>query len=284
MAKCYASKVVDYALTQVGTKENPMGSNKNKYAEDIDKNYPDFYNTKKNGFSWCDVFVDDCFIHCYGEDNALRLLCQPRKSLGAGCKYSLMYYKDKGQYHTSNPKVGDQIFFGKTEKTAEHTGLVYKVSKTKVYTVEGNSGNMVKKKSYDITDKNILGYGRPKYDTEPKEEKPVAAPVKEDKPKETAKPKEDKPKSDNKVVKASSPAEKKDDKYKGEYVVTGTTALNMRDGAGKKNKILTVLSKGDVATCYGYYSIENGVKWLYVAYAKGKITYEGFCCSSYLKK
>lgn len=282
MAKCYASKVVDYALSQVGTKENPVGSNKNKYAADIDKNYPDFYNTKKNGCSWCDIFVDDCFIHCYGEANALRLLCQPKHSLGAGCKYSLMYYKEKGQFYKSNPKVGDQIFFGKTEATAEHTGLVVKVTKAKVYTVEGNTGNAVKKKSYDITDKNILGYGRPKFDVEPKEESPAKESAKSDK--ETAKPKEEKPKSDVKIVKATKPAEQFNSKYKGEYETT--TTLNMRNGAGKGNEVLTVLAKGTKVTCYGFYSLEGGVKWLYVTFTpkNSKVSYEGYCSSSYLEK
>lgn len=281
MAKCYASKVVDYALSQVGTKENPVGSNKNKYAADIDKNYPDFYNTKKNGCSWCDIFVDDCFIHCYGEANALRLLCQPKHSLGAGCKYSLMYYKEKGQFYKDKPQVGDQIFFGSSESKAEHTGLVYKVTKAKVYTVEGNAGNEVKKRSYDLDNARILGYGRPKYDKETatsekadKDEKPVEKPV--------AKPTA--PKNEGKVVKATKPAEQFNSNFKGVYTVS--TSLRLRNGASTNDTILTVMSKGDKVTCYGYYSIFKGVKWLYVVYApKGsKITYEGYCDSTYLRR
>ena len=44
-----------------------------------------------------------------------------------------------------------------------------------VETIEGNSGNEVKRKAYQRNDKTIIGYGHPRYDAEPsKETKPVA--------------------------------------------------------------------------------------------------------------
>lgn len=186
MAKCYASKVVEIALNEVGYLEK--ASNKNlddktanagknnytKYARDLD-NIAGFYNGKKQGFAWCDVFVDWCFFKAFGVDNAKRLLCQPNKSLGAGCKYSRNYYKNNGQHYTS-PQVGDQIFFYNSSKSdIAHTGIVYKVDKTYVYTVEGNTssasgvvanGGAVAKKKYKRTYSRIAGYGRPKYDAE----------------------------------------------------------------------------------------------------------------------
>ena len=55
----------------------------NKYARDLDA-LGDFYNGPKNGFDWCDVFVDWCFVHTFGREIAQKLLCQPNKSLGAG--------------------------------------------------------------------------------------------------------------------------------------------------------------------------------------------------------
>lgn len=161
---CFASKIVNWALGEVGYKETP--DNVTKYAEYIDTTYPNFYNGKKNGYDWCDVFVDCGFLQCYGYENALRLLCQPEHSTGAGVGFSADFYKAKGQLHDS-PKVGDQIFFyNPSTGSREHTGLVVDVDGSNVYTVEGNSSNSVARRTYALGDKTIYGYGRPAYDVE----------------------------------------------------------------------------------------------------------------------
>ena len=152
---------------------NVGNGNYTKYGRDLD-NIPNFYNGKKNGYAWCDVFVDWCFVQAFGVDKAKELLLQPNKSLGAGCTYSANYYKNKGQFHTS-PKVGDQIFFKNSSGSIIHTGLVYKVDSTYVYTIEGNTssdegvvenGGSVNDKKYKLNYSRIGGYGRPKYDEE----------------------------------------------------------------------------------------------------------------------
>lgn len=180
---CYVEDVIRIARSEVGYLEkasnrdldcrtsNAGNKNFTKYARDLD-NISGFYNGKKNGFAWCDVFVDWCFYKAYGVDSAKRLLCQPSKSSGAGCLYSMKYYRAKGQLFTY-PEVGDQIFFYDSDGDICHTGLVYKVDKTYVYTVEGNTssasgvvanGGSVSEKKYKKTYKRIAGYGRPKYD------------------------------------------------------------------------------------------------------------------------
>lgn len=187
MSQNYASKVIAIALNEVGYLEKKTNSqlydktanagynNFTKYANDIDTKYPDFYNGRKNGYAWCDVFVDWCFIQAFGVDNAKKLLNQPDKSLGAGCEYSAKYYKDCNRFYKSNPQVGDQIFFLSSSGSIGHTGLVYAVDKYKVYTVEGNTsgasgvvanGGGVCKKSYELRYSRIYGYGRPCYDKE----------------------------------------------------------------------------------------------------------------------
>lgn len=139
-----------------------------KYARDLD-NMGRIYNGKKNGFDWCDVFVDWCFIHTFGEELGMALLCQAYQGLGAGTKYSANYYKTRGQYHEVNPRPGDQIFFG-DGKTMWHTGIVTDVRNGRVYTIEGNTttaagvipnGGGVVEKSYSLTYAYIDGYGRP---------------------------------------------------------------------------------------------------------------------------
>lgn len=178
MSKCNPKTVIAIAEAEVGYKEKASNSqldsktanegtaNWNKYARDIDTKYPDFYNGKKNGYDWCDIFVDWCFIQAYGREDAQKLLCQPNNSCGAGCPYSYGYYKAKGQVGTA-PKLGAQIFFGKSQSELQHTGLVVDFDDTSVYTVEGNTGakvNEVKKKKYARNNSNIFGYGYPAFD------------------------------------------------------------------------------------------------------------------------
>ena len=173
---CDASKVIAVAAAEIGYKEkksnaqlddktaNAGSGNYTKYARDFDQKYPQWYNGKKNGYAWCDMFVDWCFLTAYGYENALRLLCQPEKSAGAGCTYSLRYYKNKGQFHTSGPRPGDQIFFGTSQSDSSHTGIVEKVTASKVYTIEGNTSDQVARRNYALSNSRILGYGRPAYD------------------------------------------------------------------------------------------------------------------------
>ncbi len=184
-------KLINIAKAEVGYLEKKTNSqldsktanagknNYTKYARDLD-NIKGFYNGKKNGYAWCDVFVDWCFVQAFGVDKAKELLLQPNKSLGAGCKYSMGYYKDAKQFHTT-PKVGDQIFFKSSTGSIAHTGLVVKVDKTYVYTIEGNTssdegvvsnGGSVNDKKYKLTYNRIAGYGRPNYGEEYVEPQP----------------------------------------------------------------------------------------------------------------
>ena len=176
------AKLVDCAKNQVGYLEkrsnaylddktaNAGSNNWNKYARDIDTKYPNFYNGKKNGYSWCDIFVDWCFIECFGYENALKLLYQPTKSAGAGCKYSANYYRAHNAFYRQ-PQVGDQVFFGDYGNEG-HTGIVVAVNGNVITTVEGNTsggsgvnsnGDGVYLKKYNISTQYIPGFGRPNW-------------------------------------------------------------------------------------------------------------------------
>ena len=142
----------------------------NKFARDLDA-LGDFYNGRKNGYDWCDVFVDWCFVETFGRELGQRLLGQPDRSCGAGTGYSFNYYKQKGRLFAS-PQPGDQIFFGDAKSTW-HTGLVVKVEGGYVHTIEGNAGSpsAVRSCRYVIGGKAIKGYGRPDWSLVP-EDKP----------------------------------------------------------------------------------------------------------------
>ena len=160
---------------------NAGANNFTKYSRDLDA-LKTFYNGPKQGFAWCDVFVDWGFVKAFGVEEAKRLLCQPSKSCGAGVGYSADYYKAKGQFHESQPQAGDQIFFKDSKGSITHTGLVHNVDKTYVYTIEGNTssasgvvanGGSVRHKKYKLNYSLIAGYGRPNY-VEEREEFEVA--------------------------------------------------------------------------------------------------------------
>lgn len=168
------NKVIALAESEVGYHEkasnaqlddktaNSGSGNWTKYARDLDA-LGNFYNGKKNGYAWCDMFYDWLLVKCFGAEAAKKLLCQPDKSAGAGCYYSALYYKQKGQFYTSNPQPGDQIFFTYKAGEVSHTGLVVSVSGSTVNTIEGNTSDGVYRRSYSIGSSSIYGYGRPNW-------------------------------------------------------------------------------------------------------------------------
>ena len=172
-----ATQLVEIATAEIGYHEKATNANlDSKTANSGNKNYTKYgrdlykagyYNGNKNGYDWCDQFVDWCFYQlCGNKDKAEYLECQTG-NYGAGCGFSMKYYKAAGRFD-GNPKVGDQIFFkySNDDSTADHTGIVVRVTDSLVETIEGNSGSEVKRKAYQRTDKTIIGYGHPRYDAE----------------------------------------------------------------------------------------------------------------------
>lgn len=141
---------------------NAGAGNWTKYARDLDK-LKNFYNGGKNGYPYCDVAYDWCFVTCFGPDIGRRMLYQPLRSAGAGCLYSAQYYKQNGAWYTSNPQPGDQIFFTYAPGEYSHTGMVESVQNGTVTTIEGNTSDMVARRTYPINSSNIIGYGRPNW-------------------------------------------------------------------------------------------------------------------------
>lgn len=144
---------------------NAGNANYTKYGYEMHKLYP---TTMDFPAAWCDCFIDWCFVQAFGVENAIKLLHQ----FDDYTVNSAGYYKNNGEWYKS-PKVGDQIFFTNSSGGICHTGLVYAVDNTYVYTIEGNTssasgvvanGGCVAKKSYKLTYNRIAGYGRPNYD------------------------------------------------------------------------------------------------------------------------
>lgn len=137
---------------------NAGGGNYTKYARDL---YPSL-----QAQPWCDMFVDWCMVQAFGLVDAKRLL---GGGFSAYTPTSAQYYKDRGQYHKTDPQPGDQIFFRGPDRI-NHTGIVTEVTMTKVRTIEGNTsagpavipnGGAVCAKEYSLDNSRIDGYGRP---------------------------------------------------------------------------------------------------------------------------
>lgn len=138
---------------------NAGDQNYTKYGAYFGHNGPDAY--------WCDYFVDYGFCQAFGKEMAKKLL----GGLSGYTPTSAGYFKKMGQWYTKNPMEGDIVFFQGTDRI-NHTGYVYKVSGSIVYTIEGNTsstpgvvrnGGAVAYKEYPASSARIAGYGRPNY-------------------------------------------------------------------------------------------------------------------------
>jgi hypothetical protein len=152
-----STKDLDSFTANAGTR------NYTRFARALDA-IKGFYNGKKQGVAWCDVFVDAVFTEAFGNPTGRKMLYQPEKSLGAGVRYSRGYFKKKNRLF-ADPLAGDQIFFTDPAKGdinyGKHTGIVTGFDAAYVYTVEGNANNAVSARKYKLSDPSISGYGRP---------------------------------------------------------------------------------------------------------------------------
>ena len=102
---------------------------------------------------WCACFVSWCYNQA-GKS-------EPRF---AGCQsQGVPWFQSRGQWGArgyENIAPGDAIFFDwDLDGSADHVGLVIGTDGSRVYTVEGNSGDACKIKSYDLNYQCIKGYG-----------------------------------------------------------------------------------------------------------------------------
>ncbi len=216
----------------------------------------------------------------------------------------------------------DDTGAGDNTGNPDHIGTVVEVYPSAGYFVvtEGNYSNSVKKRTVSINGRYIRGFIAPKYDsynaaseapqTAGKDVKTIAREViagtwgsGEDrktaltkagynysevqnmvneilnegaiKQTQTAAQK-------NKKLVASDAAQKFDKSIAGTYVTNSD--LYLRHGAGTNKKAMICMGKNTSVSCYGYYSLFNGVKWYYVAVTIDGVEYQGFCSSKYLKK
>lgn len=108
---------------------------------------------------WCACFVSWCADQCGYIDSGVI----PKF---AGCVNGSQWFKDRGQWQDGSftPEAGQIIFFDwEGDGETDHVGIVERCENGIVYTVEGNSGDACRQRSYPVGSRSIYGYGIPAY-------------------------------------------------------------------------------------------------------------------------
>lgn len=184
MSKCSAAQAVAEMEYWIGYKEKASRS----YAETPDKSafdknagsanytYPG-YVCGVQAQPWCAAMVSTAILRACGGSKAdakavlygvwpYTVCNQVWDAAPDNMKFFGHYQRwtlGKGYRKGYKPVPGDIIVFTDDGTTRSHTGLVYAVNDTYVYTIEGNSGNMCRKRSYLLTSSYIYGWIRPAY-------------------------------------------------------------------------------------------------------------------------
>lgn len=156
-------KVVSIAQSYIGCNESD-GSH---------KKIIDLYNSHKplaRGYAvkytdaWCSTFASAVAIAA-GLTDIIPTEC--------GCEKHIQLFKGLGSWQENDayvPSPGDYVFYdwddsgsGDCTGSADHVGIVEKVSGQTITVIEGNYSNSVKRRTLTVNGRYIRGYGVPKY-------------------------------------------------------------------------------------------------------------------------
>lgn len=155
-----AETILRVARGEIGTTENPAGSNRQKYGEAYGL----------NGAPWCVIF---CWW-CFQEAGASGLFYGGGKT--ASCSQYIAWAKKAGQWITGGFQPGDLVFFDFNPSAGDgvdHVGIVESWDGQTLVTIEGNTsltsddngGAVMRRTDHG---KYAVGAARPAYS--PKEE------------------------------------------------------------------------------------------------------------------
>lgn len=134
--------------------QKELGTNEADHGDD---KYIAWFGGFKLDVSWCAIFVSWC-----ANKAGIPTSIIPKY---ASCDAGMKWFKDQDAFKARGsykPLPGDIIFFG-TPTDSTHTGIVVTSDSSKVYTIEGNTSNMVANREYSLSATKIIGYGVPKY-------------------------------------------------------------------------------------------------------------------------
>ena len=156
-------KIVSIAQSYIGCKESDGSHRK----------IIDLYNSHKplaRGYAvkytdaWCSTFASAVAIAA-GMTDIIPTEC--------GCGKHIELFKKLGRWQENDayvPKPGDYIFYdwqdsgvGDCTGSADHVGIVEKVSGTSITVIEGNYSDSVKRRTISVNGRYIRGFGLPDY-------------------------------------------------------------------------------------------------------------------------
>lgn len=148
--------IVSVALSQEGYHEKANNSQLDSFTANSGSANWTKYNAyfSLENVEWCYSFVSWCARMAGVSKN----ICPTKFSTSDGMDWFVQNnrFGYRGNY---TPEPGD-IFFWKAGTKEGHVGLVTGVSGSTVYTIEGNSNDQVRCKSYSLTNSSITGYGK----------------------------------------------------------------------------------------------------------------------------
>jgi hypothetical protein len=146
-----SDKAIEIAKTQIGKKENPLGSN---WGEPV-KTY---LKSVKIGFpaSWCMAFVYWCF------ENAATQLNVTNTAIKTGGVLAAWNSTNAIKMRSSEPQVG-AVFIMSFGGGLGHTGIVTKFDAKYIWTIEGNTNDTGAREGIEVCTKkrsrsSIKGY------------------------------------------------------------------------------------------------------------------------------
>lgn len=151
-----AADVLAVAASQIGYHEKASADNLDDFVANSGSDTANYTKYARdlgvtNGQSWCGYFVWWCMRSAGVSDDRY-----PNVGSVAGIK---SWFVNAGSWHdqgTYTPYPGNYIIFG---NPLRHCGIVESVTADRVYTIEGNSSDVVKRRDYALTDADIVGYG-----------------------------------------------------------------------------------------------------------------------------
>lgn len=153
-------RIVKIAIGELGRAE-PTGDD--KYIQWYNSNVLKTWSLALDS-AWCAMFVTWCCAMAGVGVDVVKPYC--------GCTVGMGWFKTQGVWHDAaayggkyTPKAGDLVFYSKTNDKANssHTGIVERVEGSTLHTIEGNTSDAVKRRSYALGDKYIIGYASPRY-------------------------------------------------------------------------------------------------------------------------
>ena len=172
-----ANRIVEEANKWIGYLEKASNKNLESFTVNAGynnytifaKQYYNYFGENYQGQPWCAMFVSCVFRNALGKEKQQKIMTH-----FAYCPTGVNQFKKIKRWQTTNPQMGDVIFFKDATGIACHVGIVYNVDNSYVYTIEGNTSNAngviangggVCKKKYALGYSKILGYGRPDYES-----------------------------------------------------------------------------------------------------------------------